>query len=306
MPISLDHSIEEYTVAKSDPVEIAYELLSLGYKPKVVMNIIPLLALESGLERNRPEDKDWSKRFSGLSEDQVHREYNNNMYRYLGEPSIGLGQFNPSKHMARMYQFIKHSDISEPDLTVDLPNGEKFFINDEMANKHYYNYVPYKSPEYHTTTPAMIASLRRGVAKMPMRDQLLLFDQLVRDQIDMENGDMDTALRNLYYHSMNKIDNWKSYNTGDDVYKGFDNKTSRKGYERSGQFLHAQEAFGLIDNDPFGVVQKALQKIKIEGPSNIKRSDNTLINDRYTKYTDLEHGQNNADFFKYLTYWSEL
>lgn len=293
-------------MAKVDPVDIAYELLSLGYKPQVVLKLIPLFALESEFDRTKAEDKDWSKRFSGMSNDLANKTYASAAYKYLGEPSIGLGQFNPSKHMARIYQAIKHADIPEADLTITMPNGDKFFIDDEVANSHYYNYNPFKSPEYHNTTPAIIASLRRGIAKMGTRDQILLFDQMLRDQIEIDDGDTNTALSNLYYHSMNKIHNWNQYQSGNDNYKGFTYKTSREGYEGSGQFQHATDAYSLIDNNPYGVMQEAMNKIKIEGPSDIKRNTNNLKRDSYTKYTQLESGQNNADFFKYLTYWSDL
>jgi len=53
-------------------------------------------------------------------------------------------------------------------------------------------------------------------------------------------------------------------------------------------------------------MQKAINKIKVYGPSDIERNHNKLKNDSYKKYTQLESGQNNADFFKYLTYWSDL
>jgi len=311
MPISLDHSTEEYRhledqMAKVDPVDVAYELLSLGYNPKVVMKLIPLFALESGYDKSRPENPDWNNRFNSLADNLVNSTYASAAYKYLGEPSIGLGQFNPSKHMARIYQAIKHAQIGEQDLTVKLPNGEKFFINDEMANSKYYNYNPFKSPEYHNTTPAIIASLRQGIQKMPLRNQILLFDQMLRDQIEAENGDVNTALRNLYYHSMNKIDNYNSYQIGDDNYVGFEKGATREGYEKTGQYLHAKEAYELIDNDPYGVMQKAINKIKVYGPSDIERNHNKLKRDSYKKYTQLESGQNNADFFKYLTYWSDL
>ena len=59
-------------------------------------------------------------------------------------------------------------------------------------------------------------------------------------------------------------------------------------------------------NDDLIVLEEAMNKIKIEGPSDIQRNTNNLKKDSYTKYTQLESGQNNADFFKYLTYWSQL
>ena len=90
----MDHLTEEskhleVQMAKVDPVDIAYELLSLGYKPQVVMKLIPLFALESEFDRTKAENKNWSKRFSGMSNDLANTTYAGAAYKYLGEPSIG-------------------------------------------------------------------------------------------------------------------------------------------------------------------------------------------------------------------------